>query len=560
MKSLIAAAFVVLVPSILQAQNPQFTDCRSFEIAGNFIGPDEALVNGLVCKMAKPKATSAASKPAVEKDQEKSRALLGIIEPETLRSKDKEGGNAAPPARGASLGASGLTAGKSAVKSMALLGVIEPETLRSKEKDEIRTAGEPQTPEVSSGFQSSSPTANGVLQTPSFEKIPEGSLGSIARSYRMDAEKQVAARPGEEVLQQKKLSAEAERVATKTDTAPVMTSLVEAKPAAVPRVSEVATPQTARKEAIAAPTARPVETKAKPIAESVAPVPAAVAVKTDNGLPAAVATPGSIPKRQDALRTETLAKAETLATQAQSGAGLAASSAAETPAKEPERERGLNLGAFVAPKPALETDGPPQRFADGIVEESAFQEGQAANCTKNISLGSMEKEKLFLAIPEWALKWYEKNQKKFPGICFSNSLMPGAQNYLVVFYTEAPRVAGADSLKNISTTDDITPVTGKGSFTTSYGGLWHYTYDRTVTTTITSLSPEKAPHNQEAGLLYATAYSEQGIPMSQHWPAPNTKPSKEAFKRHGKNQNELLQEFRVMADLLGQMVEDIAKL
>jgi hypothetical protein len=294
--------------------------------------------------------------------------------------------------------------------------------------------------------------------------------------------------------------------------------------------------------------------------ESVAPVPVVLAAKTDNGLPAVVATPANIPNGQDAVRTETLATPEKSATQAHSEAGLAASSAAETPVTEPERERGPNLGAFVAPKPALETDGPPQRFADGIVEESAFQEGQAANCTKNISLGSMEKEKLFLAIPEWALKWYEKNQKKFPGICFSNSLMPGAQNYLVVFYTEAPRVAGADSLKNISTTDDITPVTGKGSFTTSYGGLWHYTYDRTVTTTITSLSPEKAPHNQEAGLLYATAYSEQGIPMSQHWPAPNTKPSKEAFKRHGKNQNELLQEFRVMADLLGQMVEDIAKL
>ena len=99
-----------------------------------------------------------------------------------------------------------------------------------------------------------------------------------------------------------------------------------------------------------------------------------------------------------------------------------------------------------------------------------------------------------------------------------------------------------------------------GSFTTSFGSTWHYTYEESVTPTITSVSAEKAPHNQQTTLLYATAYSAQGIPISKHWPTPNTKRGKETSTKRGKNQDTVNPEFRMMAELLSQMVEDIAKL
>jgi hypothetical protein len=184
------------------------------------------------------------------------------------------------------------------------------------------------------------------------------------------------------------------------------------------------------------------------------------------------------------------------------------------------------------------------------------------SCRKNISLGSMRKDDLFLAIPEWALAWYGKNQRKFPGICFSNALMPGAANFLVVFYTTVPAGGGAQAATKAAAKEELSPVKGQGSFTTSYGAMWHYTSDSEVTTTITSVSPEKAPHNQQPAIIYARAYTEKGIPVTQHWPAPVTvkaKP-KESSKKPSKNKEVVDPALQVMAELLNQMVEDIAKL
>ena len=195
-----------------------------------------------------------------------------------------------------------------------------------------------------------------------------------------------------------------------------------------------------------------------------------------------------------------------------------------------------------------------------MAEDLPFKEGQVSTCTKNVSLGSIEKERLFLAIPEWALNWHEKNQKRFPGICFSDSLMSGAQNYLVVFFMAAPQVSAAESLVKISPPGEMTPAHGEGSFTASYGSTWHYTYEGTVTTTITSVSAEKAPHNQPSTLLYVTAYSEQGIPVSHHRPASVQKPVERLVTKPGKSNDASLLAPRGMEELLNQTMADIAKM
>src|SRR5256885_12265256 len=56
----------------------------------------------------------------------------------------------------------------------------------------------------------------------------------------------------------------------------------------------------------------------------------------------------------------------------------------------------------------------------------------------------------------------EKNQKRFPGMCFSDSPMLGAHNYLVVFYTSAPVVSEIDKLREISAAADMSPTSGVG--------------------------------------------------------------------------------------------------
>jgi hypothetical protein len=49
--------FAVLTPSLAFTQNPQVTNCHTPESAGNFVGSDEIIVNGMVCKVVKTQPT-----------------------------------------------------------------------------------------------------------------------------------------------------------------------------------------------------------------------------------------------------------------------------------------------------------------------------------------------------------------------------------------------------------------------------------------------------------------------------------------------------------------------
>src|SRR5215469_18742703 len=52
------------LPALLYAQEPKLVNCRTLESAGNFVGPDEVIVNDMVCQKAKPGANTSAP-PAV---------------------------------------------------------------------------------------------------------------------------------------------------------------------------------------------------------------------------------------------------------------------------------------------------------------------------------------------------------------------------------------------------------------------------------------------------------------------------------------------------------------
>src|SRR2546430_14066410 len=87
----LAVVLAALLPSLAYAQNTQFSDCRTLEAADHNIGPDEALVDGMACKVGRPKVGSWDSSPGSGKttQTENRMALFGIIEPETQRSKEK---------------------------------------------------------------------------------------------------------------------------------------------------------------------------------------------------------------------------------------------------------------------------------------------------------------------------------------------------------------------------------------------------------------------------------------------------------------------------------------
>ena len=229
----------------------------------------------------------------------------------------------------------------------------------------------------------------------------------------------------------------------------------------------------------------------------------------------------------------------------------------EVAEQTPQRRPGVQLDGFEKPSGELAAFDPArQRVSFGEDEGQAFQQGQHPGCTKNVTLGSVGKEKLYLGIPEWASRWIEKNNKKLPGICFSDSPMSGARNFLIVFYTSES--AQTELLTTAPSSSAATWPEGQGAFTTSYGSTWHYNHDETVGTTVTSLLPDDSPHGRPAHVSYAMAYTEDGMPISQRRPPTEKKKSKESDKP-GKTRDESTGVYRELDALLGLVVTDIEK-
>ena len=148
-----AGALMTLIPALAQAQNSQFTKCHSLETSGNFIGPDEALVNGMVCKVAKGKSNSSSSDAAdaPKKPTEGSLALLGLIEPDILRAKEK---------------------------AKAKQAAAAPDAPTAEANPEAKPNGS---------------AATNPAEAPAFGTVFQGSLGAIARGYRNNGAGQATA-------------------------------------------------------------------------------------------------------------------------------------------------------------------------------------------------------------------------------------------------------------------------------------------------------------------------------------------------------------------------------
>jgi hypothetical protein len=235
-----------------------------------------------------------------------------------------------------------------------------------------------------------------------------------------------------------------------------------------------------------------------------------------------------------------------------------------------ERERVVETGTFAVPKEVADPNQPPHSKQITPSADDGFQEGQRADCRKNITIGGLKGEKLVLGTPKWATDWIEKNQKRMLDVCFSDTPMQGARNYLIVFYTSAPASNGADAANAASVAvlapQSASPAAGVGTFTTSYGSTWHYFVDRNVGVTVNSSLDADQPQSQPDKVSYATAYTEEGVPVAQHWQGAPKKqiklnPDDPDVRKESKKERHAREEIEHVADaLLSQMVEEIEKL
>ena len=318
-----------------------------------------------------------------------------------------------------------------------------------------------------------------------------GNPRKIARAYQKDARAQRTTAPEKGNLEERKRGEEVERVKTQAVGAGIQTAIAQspldrrtpvspaaaARPAMVKKSETAATPQStalsapakapqiAKDKAIAVPQAHPNTVKQQEVSLVTAEPIREPALKVATSLATAQAASPGVPAVQGPSPTEIPASGRNTPPKEQVGASPASGATADAPTSKPELS--LTVGSFAIPRPTS-ADPPPQPQAYPAEEDAALKEGQVSTCVKNVSLGSMEKEKLFLAIPDWALNCYEKIQKRFSGIGFSDSLMPGARNYLIVFNTAAAHVAG-NELTKVSAVGEATPAVG--SF---YDQLWLY--------------------------------------------------------------------------------------
>lgn len=107
---------------------------------------------------------------------------------------------------------------------------------------------------------------------------------------------------------------------------------------------------------------------------------------------------------------------------------------------------------------------------------SAVATQAKGECSRNISFAVAENGQVSPRAPEFTQKWIQKNQKNYPGLCFSQSSNPSAISFLFVFSTAQTSFNGLNPTVRTNTQTNTTPVSGSGTVTNNIGSSWNYSY------------------------------------------------------------------------------------
>jgi hypothetical protein len=189
-----------------------------------------------------------------------------------------------------------------------------------------------------------------------------------------------------------------------------------------------------------------------------------------------------------------------------------------------------------------------------------FQSGEnSGGCVKNISFAVAQGGQIVSRAPQFTQKWIEKNQKKYPSLCFSQNPNPQATNYVLVFSTSRSSFNGIFPTVVTSTSTNSSPISGSGTITSGSGSMWNYTYEGTETTTTTTSTQENLPYTDTTSTLYVNAYSQNGALISQRWRSITTRQGGEGANTFGYNLGAALGAIHIKERLLKDAVEDVVK-
>lgn len=185
--------------------------------------------------------------------------------------------------------------------------------------------------------------------------------------------------------------------------------------------------------------------------------------------------------------------------------------------------------------------------------------GSAGGCSKNISFAVAGIGGVSSTIPQFTEKWVAKNQKKFPGVCFSQVPNPNAENFVLIFASTASAFQGIYPTVKTHVDTSTNPVSGSGTVTSNYGDVWNYSYQGIVTTTTTTTSQVMLPYTDTTNELFIYGYDERGNLISQRSRSVTTRQGGDAYNTLGYNLGAALGAIHVRERLLADAVSDIAK-
>jgi hypothetical protein len=542
-RRLLLVSLLAGFPALLCAQELKLVNCRTLEAAGNFVGPDEVIVKDMVCQKGKPDAPANAAPQAPK-------PVIGIV---------ISGDDSSNVVEAAKAATKRVEAAKEAAAEAAA-------------KENVTQGASPAAPAAADSVAPVAKSEASALAIESKSETPDSKAPAAKTAAAPAPEPAEPARPAPEPVVE-----------------PAAASPAASEPAASPGAESHGAhpePSTAAAPLPAAevPSAgKPVENPAVEASAPAAVAPAAVIAVS--GAASAEAPKAAAPDGGSGFydaNAGTTVVTNPRPEDAPEAATEAASAAPVEPAPRPltrneaeaqaallapdpnePRERVVATGAFVQPEEVAPDSAAMEHkttFLPGDTE--GFEEGQRAECTKNITLAGLKGEKLVLGTPGWATKWIEKNQKRMPQMCFSDTPMKTAKNYLIVFYTARTEANTGAMPADASQTPQGVPPGGVGAFTLSYGSTWHYAQERTVGVTVLTRDEADEPQSELGKVWYATAYTEEGVPVSERWQEKTKKTVKIDDKdTKSKKARETRAELEHLSDeLLDQMVGDIAKL
>lgn len=183
------------------------------------------------------------------------------------------------------------------------------------------------------------------------------------------------------------------------------------------------------------------------------------------------------------------------------------------------------------------------------------------SCTKTIAVATATSSGVQPLAPEFVIKWWKKEAKHHPEVCFSTTAGVGTQNYLLVISSSQSYFNGLmpTTHQETDTSKSTSSVRADGTATDSQGESWNYTASGTVDTTTTTNRTvhENVPYTDNNVSLYMQLYDSHGTILRQDSHLYSTRTGGDAADSFGHNLGNALAAIHARAGLLNRMVKQV---